>query len=63
MSTALWITGALVIVVLVGWRLRRASRTVERILTEEREREVDEDAEGTDERVQSNEGQRKPDTE
>jgi hypothetical protein len=56
MSTVYWVAGGLLVVVLAGWRLRRASRTVERILTEERERPVDEDADGSDERVQTNEG-------
>jgi hypothetical protein len=36
--TALWIAGAVLLVLLAGWRLRRASRTVDRILAEEADR-------------------------
>jgi hypothetical protein len=46
MSTALWIGGAALVVLLVlfaAWRLRNAARTIEKILTEERERPVEPD--------------------
>ncbi|WP_018685793.1 hypothetical protein [Actinokineospora enzanensis] len=34
--TLLWITGSVLVLALVGWRLRRASSLVDRILVEER---------------------------
>ena len=36
--TALWISLAGVLIILAAWRLRKAGRTVDRILREERER-------------------------
>ncbi|HEU5472652.1 MAG TPA: hypothetical protein VFV67_18555 [Actinophytocola sp.] len=52
MDTALWIGGAALaglLVLLVAWRLRRAARTMRRILDEERERTL---TEGDDERIE-----------
>jgi Sec-independent protein translocase protein TatA len=46
--TALWISLAGVVVMLFAWRLRKAGKTVDRILREERERTEQESAvEGT----------------
>jgi hypothetical protein len=45
-NTALWVGGSVLIAllaVIAGWRLRRAARTVDRILAEEAERTGDED--------------------
>lgn len=42
--TALWISLAVVVVLFLAWRLRKASKRVDQILREERERPVDEGA-------------------
>jgi hypothetical protein len=50
MNAALWwwIGGALVVVSLAGWRLRRAAQKVRRILAEELENNVESSADGDD---------------